>query len=278
MSAPAIRPRWRVLARGLADLLLPRACACCRQSLAADASDLVCGTCWARLDVFPEPSCPRCGHPRVLPPGVSANVDAGAPPPFGPCRWCDRLPATVRAVRSVARMDRGTAGAIVHALKYAGWQDVARTMGRRMARTAWPSDVLAERAAVLPVPLAPVRERERGFNQSRLLAAEVARQWGIPLWDDVLRRTRATRSQTQLTPSERTRNVSSAFDIVPGAIARLRGRHLVIVDDVITTAATLNAATEVLTNHGVRLVSYLTFARAPEAGERALHVSDPDQT
>ena len=278
MSEPAARPRWRVLARGLADLLLPRACASCRQSLAADAPDPVCGTCWARLESFPEPSCPRCGHPRALPPGASGRRDDDASPPFGACRWCERLPPTVRAVRSVARVDRGTAGAIVHALKYAGWQEVARGMGSRMARTAWPPDVLAERAAVLPVPLAPVRERERGFNQSRLLAAEVARLWGIPLWDDVLRRTRATRSQTQLTPSERSRNVSSAFDIDPGVTARLRGTHLVLVDDVITTAATLNAATEVLTGHGVRLVSYLTFGRAPEAGDRTIHVSDPDQT
>lgn len=277
------RPRWRTLARGLADLLLPRACACCRQLLAADAPDPVCGACWARLEAFPAPTCRRCGHPRAIPPGgpspaVAADPveAAGAIAPFGRCRWCERLPPTVRAVRSVARVDRGTAGAIVHALKYAGWEQVALGMGRRMARVDWPADVVAERTATVPIPLAAARERERGFNQSRLLAEVVARQWGIPLWDDVLRRTRTTRSQTQLTPSERARNVSAAFDIDPAAADRLRGAHLVLVDDVITTAATLNAAASALTDRGVRLVSYLTFGRAPDAGDRSAHASDPD--
>lgn len=276
MTAPRAtsRFRWRSVARGLADLLLPRACACCHRLLHADASDPICGTCWARLDAFPDPTCSRCGHPRVLPP---AGADRGSlPSPAGACRWCERLPPTVRAVRSVARVDTGTAGAIVHALKYDGWEQVADGMARRMARVSWPADVVAERTALVPIPLAGSRERERGFNQSRLLAAVVARLWGIPLWDDVLRRTRATRTQTQLTPSERARNVSSAFDIDPGVAARLRGTHLVLVDDVITTAATLNAAASVLTDRGVRLVSYLTFGRAPDAGDRSAHVSDPD--
>jgi ComF family protein len=164
-------------------------------------------------------------------------------------------------------MDHGTAGAIVHALKYAGWQEVALGMGRRMARVAWPPDVVAERTAVVPVPLASARERARGFNQSRLLADVVARHWGVPVWDDVLCRTRATRSQTELTPSERARNVSSAFATSPALTERLRGTHLVLVDDVLTTAATLNAAAAALTGRGARLVSYLTFGRAPGEGD-----------
>lgn len=266
--------RWRTVARGFADLLLPRACACCRRLLDADAPDPVCGTCWARLEAFPEPTCARCGHPRVLSPATSDSGRAATP--AAACRWCERLPPIVRAVRSVARVDTGTAGAIVHALKYEGWEQVADGMARRMARVSWPADVVAERTALVPIPLARSRERERGFNQSRLLATVVARLWGIPLWDDVLRRSRATRTQTQLTPSERARNVSSAFDIDPGVAARLRGTHLVLVDDVITTAATLNAAASVLTERGVRLVSYLTFGRAPDAGDRSAHVSDPD--
>jgi predicted amidophosphoribosyltransferase len=79
-----------------------------------------------------------------------------------------------------------------------------------------------------------------------------------------------------LTPSERTSNVSGAFGTDPGVSARLRRTHLVLVDDVLTTAATLNAAASALTERGVRLLSYLTFGRAPDAGDRPSHVSDPD--
>jgi ComF family protein len=278
------RAPWRRLARGLADLLLPRACAVCRQGMPTSPSALVCGACWARCVDFPAPSCSRCGHPRqplpgggVGPPGDAHRGD-DASDGFARCRWCARLPATVRAVRSVARLDAGTASAIVHALKYDGWTGVAEEMAARLARVPWPADVVTERTALVPVPLAPARERERGFNQSRLLAEAVGRRWGVPVWDDVVHRGRATISQTRLTPSERAANVSGAFGTVPGGSARLRGAHLVLVDDVITTAATLNAAAAALVGGGARLVSYLTFGRAPEAGDRPSHVSDPDCT
>lgn len=270
----AVRPRWRTLARGLGDLLLPRACAVCRALLDATHAGLVCGTCWARCEAFPEPCCRRCGYPRRAMPGPRADDEAGDG--FASCRWCHRLPTTVRAVRSVARVDAGTGGAIVHALKYGGWTAVADEMGRRMARLPFPDDVVAERVALVPVPLAPSRERERGFNQSLLLAEAVGRVWDLPVWPDVLRRTRSTGTQTRLTPSERTRNVSGAFGTDPGVSARLRRTHLVLVDDVLTTAATLNAAASALTERGVRLLSYLTFGRAPDAGDRPSHVSDPD--
>lgn len=266
--------RWRTLARGLADVLLPRACAVCQALLAAGDRGIVCGTCWSRCEAFPDPSCRRCGHPRQAlpgPPGRDPHDDG-----FASCRWCRRLPPTVRAVRSVTRLDAGTGGAIVHALKYDGWMGVADGMGSRMARLAFPADVVAERVALVPVPLAGTRERERGFNQSDLLAEAVAREWRIPVWRDVLVRQRETATQTRLTPSERTSNVSGAFGADPRVASRIRGTHLVLVDDVITTAATLNAAASALTDRGVRLLSYLTFGRAPDAGDRPSHVSDPD--
>ncbi len=267
----------RMLARGLADLLLPRACAVCRGLLDATVPGVVCGTCWARCDMFPEPSCHRCGHPRQPLPGdrLPAAQD-GTDDGFAPCRWCARLPATVRAVRSAVRLDSGTGSAIVHALKYSGWSAVADGMGARMARLAFPADVVAERVALVPVPLAAARERERGFNQSALLARAVASHWGLPVWEDILHRRRRTETQTRLTPSERASNVSGAFGTAPGAAARLRGAHLVLVDDVITTAATLNAAASALSAGGARILSYLTFGRAPDTGDRSSHVSDPD--
>jgi predicted amidophosphoribosyltransferase len=174
-------------------------------------------------------------------------------------------------------MHTGSGPPIVHALKYGGWHAVARDMAERMARLAWPADVIAERAAVLPVPLAPSRLRERGFNQSERLARALAESWRVPLRCDVLDRARATDTQTRLTPEERLANVSGAFrvrDLPPLASRReheelgLRGAHVVLVDDVVTTAATLNACAEALVAAGARCVSYVTFGRAPAAGDR----------
>ncbi len=168
----------------------------------------------------------------------------------------------MRACRSVCWVPEGCGGAVVHALKYGGWLKVAEPMGARMARTDWPADVIAERTALIPVPLARARQRERGYNQSELLARVIARSWSVPVWAGVLQRQRKTKTQTRLTPGERLANVAGAFTVVAGSEAKLRGAHLVLVDDVITTASTLNACAGVLYDHGARIISYVTFGRA----------------
>lgn len=142
-------------------------------------------------------------------------------------------------------------------------------MAARMARTDWPPDVLAERAALIPVPLARDRERERGYNQSELLAREIAESWRLPVWSSVLLRARKTKTQTRLTPGERLANVAGAFSAASGAGPKLRGAHVVLVDDVITTAATMNACAQALFDAGARIISYVTFGRA-RAGSDAV--------
>lgn len=167
-------------------------------------------------------------------------------------------------------MPHPTSSGILSALKYDGWPAVSLEIGERLARVGWPPDVVAERTALVPVPLAEVKQRARGFNQAERLASAVARHWAIPVWQDVLRRVRATPSQTRLTPGERLANVHGAFLASEGGAerARLRGRHLVLVDDVLTTGATLNACASALFAAGARTVSYLTFGRARTSGDR----------
>ncbi|MEO7501845.1 MAG: phosphoribosyltransferase family protein [Gemmatimonadaceae bacterium] len=165
-------------------------------------------------------------------------------------------------------MAPGTGGQIIHALKYSGWRDVGPAVAQRLARLAWPPDVTEERTAVVPVPLAPSRKRERGYNQSAVIGAELARLWKIPMWDDVLTRTRATRTQTELTPGERLSNVAGAFRVRENARAKLRGGHVVLVDDIVTTGATLSACAAALFDAGSRIISYVTFGRAAAAGDR----------
>ena len=96
----------------------------------------------------------------------------------------------------------------------------------------------------------------------------LSRRWAIPVWDDALTRTRHTETQTQLTPGDRLRNVSGAFRANASARNALRGAHVVVVDDVVTTAATLNACAAALCDGGARIVSFVTFGRAPALGDR----------
>jgi ComF family protein len=160
----------------------------------------------------------------------------------------------------------GVGGKLVHAFKYDGWHALADGMGLRMARLQWPLDVKEERTALVPVPLSTNRERSRGFNQSERLAHAFGANAALDVWRDVLIRTHFTSSQTRLTPEERLRNVSGAFRVT-GDPARLRGAHLVLVDDVVTTAATLNACAAALFADGARIISYVTFGRARLPGD-----------
>lgn len=160
------------------------------------------------------------------------------------------------------------ASSIVHALKYGGWSRVADEMAQRMSRLSWPRDVVDERASLVPIPLASARKRERGYNQSALIAAGLSARWRVPVWENLVVRSRETRSQTQLTPEQRLGNVAGSFQIGAGNIDALQGSHVMIVDDVVTTAATLNACAKVLYDAGARIISYVTFGRARASGDR----------
>lgn len=234
-------------------MLLPRCCVVCSARIGEAERSLACGPCWSRLPVLPHPQCDRCGYPS----------------PDQPCTWCALLPPFVRAVRSVCWVPDGTGGELVHAMKYDGWWRLAEDLAIRMARLSWPADVLAERRALVPVPLSAKRERQRGFNQSERLAAALAPHWKLPVWNGVLERTRFAASQTRLTPEQRLHNVAGAFRVQARGVS-LDDAHVVLVDDVVTTAATLNACAAALFAGGARIISYVTFGRARLPGDAPL--------
>ncbi len=233
-------------------MLLPRVCVSCDRLLSRIETGIVCNLCWSRLPVLPSPQCQRCGHPISV----------------GSCTWCALLPPFVRAARSVCWMPVEPASSIVHALKYEGWTRVADEMAERMSRLSWPRDVVEERAALVPIPLASARKRQRGYNQSALIARALGRRWRIPVWEDVVRRSRETASQTRLTPEQRLDNVAGSFVAGDRQLETMRGAHVMIVDDVVTTAATLNTCAKVIYEAGARIISYVTFGRAHASGDR----------
>lgn len=253
-DTPILGAARRAAAAAL-ELVLPGVCALCTAPLGSESGP-ACRLCWSRIARLPHPQCARCGHP----PARDAE-------PGDPCRWCEALPPFVRAVRSVAWMaSRGVASRLVHALKYDGWRMIAAGMATEMSRLHWPGDVLQERAWLVPVPLAPWRQRERGYNQSEELARALAPLWNVPVLL-ALARTRMPASQTRLTPGERLVNVTRAFTVASAGAPHVQGAHCVLVDDVVTTAATLVACATALVNGGARIVSCVTFGRAPAIGD-----------
>jgi ComF family protein len=227
----------------LAVLLAPR-CAACTAPLDRPTLGPVCPSCWNSILPLTPPLCDQCGDP--LPTWRLVSL------PLARCARCRRLSRPVDRARAIGAYD-GALRAIVHALKYDGRRSLARPLGALMR--ARGADVLCNAAAAVPVPLHRARRRERGFNQ----ADDLARQVGLPVVA-ALRRVRRTPSQADLPAGRRHGNVKGAF--APGRDCRaIAGRIVVLIDDVSTTGATLDACARVLKERGAREVRALTAAR-----------------
>lgn len=162
----------------------------------------------------------------------------------------------IDSIRSVALFE-GVLREVIHGLKYGNVRDLADDLGDML--TCYWKDHSWSADALVPVPLHPRRRRERGYNQSLLLAKRVERGTGVTVLDGVLRRHRYTMSQTHLGVQERRQNVSGAFACVDG---RLAGKNVVLIDDVCTTGSTLESCSVALYAGGARSVRALTLARA----------------
>jgi ComF family protein len=233
----------RTVADALIAVLLAPACAACREPLEHPTRGAVCEPCWNAIPYITPPVCVGCGDPIASWRAIVAADER--------CPRCRRTSSAVSSARAIGIYD-GSLRDIVHALKYDGRRSIARRLGPMMR--VHGAGVLAGADAVVPVPLHRRRLRTRGFNQ----AAELAGHLELPLCH-ALRRVRATPSQTDLPAAERHANVRRAF-----ALARrmnITGQCLVLVDDVSTTGATLEACARVLREAGAREVRAVTAAR-----------------
>ena len=232
---PSSRGALRVLVAQAVDLLFPPRCAGCK----AHGHDF-CPACQNRLQRIEKPICGHCGRP----------LQAGSI-----CGACRQGPPPLR-MRSYALYQGGVIGALL-ALKYRPNRRLAGMMALWLAdllrQTRWAVDLL------VPIPLGRDRLRHRGYNQTDLIARPLAAMIDCPLNPRALRRIRNTRSQVGLPPWERRRNVAGAFVADEKAV---RGRKVLLIDDLITTGATMRACAQALHAAGAGEVYGLSIARA----------------
>src|SRR5579884_2165534 len=223
----------------LLDLVFPPQCILCQCT-----GSPLCSTC---LSTLRPPSKARCQHCHTM---LLAN---------GLCRQCRQRPLLLSGLRAFS-IYQGPLRTRIHALKYEDNRRLAEPLGRLLAETYTRYKLQAD--ILLPVPLHPTRLRERGYNQSALLAYTCALQLGIPYRDDLLIRQRATTPQVGLSFQERLRNVAGAFQpAVTFTTEALAQRRILIIDDVCTTGATIEACAAPLFAAGARSVWGLVLAR-----------------
>ncbi len=240
-------PALRHCGRAALDLLFPPACLHCRA--ATDAPGSLCSACWGKIRFIERPFCERLGMPFA--------VDLGAEGLLSPEAVAD--PPVYARARAVARFEDGPVRQLTHRLKYGDRLELARPLAAWMARAG--AELLAEADLLVPVPLHRRRLIARRFNQANALAQAVSAQCGVPVDPFVLARVKSTASQVGLTRSQRAVNLQGAFRVPQDMAARVEGRAIVLVDDVLTSGATVNAASRALLRSGAARVDVLVFAR-----------------
>jgi ComF family protein len=246
--AASLPDALRRLGRAVVDGVLPPRCLNCGTTVGE--VDALCGPCWAAMTFFAPPWCAVCGLPFPHPMGEGAL-----------CADCARQAASWDRVRSVVRYDRHSRRLVLR-LKHGDHTHLARAFGRWMHRAG--GEVLAEADLLVPVPLHWTRLFARRFNQSALLAQAVQAAGGPPVAADWLVRRRRTPSQGTMGPLARARNVRGAFALRQGR--SVAGKRVVLVDDVLTTGATVEECARVLRRAGAEYVGVLVLARAVRAG------------
>jgi ComF family protein len=237
----------RAAVEGALSLLYPENCQLCRAGRAGAAQGFVCSRCWQGVRFVRPPWCDRCGLPF-----------AGEITTTFECANCRELTLHFESARA-AVVASGVVLEVIHRYKYQQAEWFEPFLTDLLCREAAPVVRGGSWDAVVPVPLHPRRERERGFNQAARLAAALARACDLPVRRDWVRRMEFTRTQTALSRAERAANMRGVFEARPGL--RLNGQRVVLVDDVLTTGATTSACAKALLDAGAGRVVVWTLAR-----------------
>lgn len=235
----------RKLARAVVDAVLPPVCLSCGAQVAEPGS--LCGECWERVVFLAAPHCDACGHPF--------EVDVG---PGALCGHCLESAPPWRRARAVFRYDDGSKGLVLR-FKHADRIEGAPAFARWMARAG--ADLLAGAELLVPVPMHPWRLLARRYNQAAVLAMALGKATGIAAEPDLLVRTRRTPAMGHMNREDRRKNVRGAFAIRERKRTLVEGRTVLLIDDVLTTGATVGECARVLLKAGARSVDVLTLGR-----------------
>jgi len=236
VTLAATSPKARKWANKALDLLFPPVCAACDT-----LGSLICSDCLAQMKQVNEPLCFRCGRSALYAVPV--------------CRSCLQPSFNMQQIRAPLLYDE-PATRVIHKMKYDGYFALAQPMAQIMAR-AWP-DWEHFPDVILPIPLHPRRQRQRGFNQSALLAVHLGRLLNIPVNQKGMERVRHTNPQIGLSPKDRLENVRGAF---LADSREVNSKQILLIDDVYTTGATMSAAADALLAAGAAGISAYCLAR-----------------
>jgi len=239
--------------RQIADTLYPPECMVCDRPV-ADAQ-MLCAACWSESHLIDGTTCDRCGVPMPVALRADQTIHCDACL-AGSLTWDRGRAAAIYA---------GSTRALVLALKHGDKPDIALALGRWMSRAA--ADLIAECDVIVPIPLHWRRFLSRRYNQSAELSRVIARKSGAAHRPDILNRIRPTAMQRARSAAQRAKNVDSVFAVPPHMVEFVRGQRILLVDDVLTTGSTLNAATTALRRSGAAQVSTVVFARVESATE-----------
>lgn len=228
---------WQRLTKQVVSFVFPPTCAVCKQ-----VGAIICDSCMETLPRLQTSICSMCSRRLRQPMDV--------------CWACRKRPFPLKKIRALFQYI-APVKTLIHKLKYTNNFALAEPLGQAMA-DAWP---MWEQSStlVIPVPLHPQRQRERGYNQSTLLANAFVADLNYPVVTTALQRVRNTRPQIELAAHERAENVQAAFVAEETAVS---GHHVLLIDDVCTTGSTLTACANALTAVGAASVSAYCLARA----------------
>ena len=251
---PASRPALSDRLDWLVDWLYPPRCRGCGGRIYGRDAEYFCTGCWSEIRIVSHPLCTICGRPFPAASGDDhlCGICLARTPQFARARAWACYPREEVSEHPLRR--------VVQKFKYGRRVSLGKPLGRLMAQGC--QEFLSECAVdvIIPVPLHPKRLRWRGFNQSVLLARQLSRVLDVPMDPFVLCRSKETPPQTQLTEEERRRNVRRAFSLNPHK--SVKGRRVLLVDDVYTSGATVNECSRSLKQAGAKEVYVLTLARA----------------